>query len=152
GSGLLRRYRFLRVAASSNSMNNPLGALAPYKSNGGQHAEVEAMYRIVVTYWSAVKAAFPEAWGKDPRHSRLMHSAGLVAMGLLMDRIYARLSVEDDVAAVRRELEKIASVCRWTEGNWGSLGVAWNEIQNTPQDIKKLQDVLVRAYTMSTKR
>jgi len=135
-----------------NSMNNPLGALAPFKSNGRGAADVEAMYRILTTFWSAVKAVFPDAWAKDPRHSRLMHSAGLVAMGVLMDRIYARLSADDDVAAVQRELEKVAPACHWTKGNWESLGLAWNEIQNTPQDIKKLQDALVRAYVASTKR
>jgi DGQHR domain-containing protein len=140
------------IAVIKNSVNNPLGALAPFKANGRSNADIEAMYRILVTFWSAVKAVFPDAWGKDPRHSRLMHSAGLIAMGLLMDRIYARLSAEDDLAAVQRELEKVAPACRWTKGTWESLGLAWNEIQNTPQDIKKLQDALVRAYLMSTKR
>jgi DGQHR domain-containing protein len=135
-----------------SSMNHPLGALAPYKASGHEGAEIEAMYRVLVTYWSAVKSVFPEAWGKDPRHSRLMHSAGLAAMGLLMDRIYARLSTEDDFATVQRELEKVAPACRWTKGTWESLGVAWNEIQNTPRDIKRLQDALVRAYATSTKR
>lgn len=135
-----------------NSMNHPLGALAPYKSSGSEGVDVEAMYRILVTFWSAVKATFPDAWGKDPRHSRLMHSAGLVAMGLVMDRIYARLSVEDDVAAVQRELDKVAPACRWTKGTWENLGVAWNEIQNTPRDIKRLQDALVRTYATNAKR
>lgn len=135
-----------------NSVTNPLGALAPFRSNGRDGADVGAMYRILRTYWSAVKAVFPDAWGKDPRHSRLMHSAGLIAMGLLMDRIYARLSAEDDIATVQREVEKVAPMCRWTRGTWESLGTAWNEIQSTPQDIKRLQDALVRTYAMSTKR
>ncbi len=135
-----------------NSVNNPLGALAPFKSSGREGADVGTMYRILRTYWSAVKAVFPDAWGKDPRHSRLMHSAGLIAMGLLMDRIYARLSADDDIATVQREVEKVAPACRWTKGTWENLGTAWNEIQNTPQDIKKLQDALVRTYAMSSKR
>lgn len=135
-----------------NSMTNPLGALAPYKSHGKDGADIESMYRILVTYWTAVKNTFPDAWGKDPRQSRLMHSAGLISMGLLMDRIYARLSFTDDVAAVQRELMKIAPVCHWTEGTWETLGVAWNEIQNTPRDIKRLQDTLVRAYATSALR
>lgn len=135
-----------------NSVNNPLGALAPFKSSNRASADVKAMYGILVTFWRAVKAVFPEAWGKDPRHSRLMHSAGLVAMGLLMDRIYARLSADDDVSVVQRELERVAPVCRWTKGTWESLGMAWNEVQNTPQDIRKLQDALVRAYATSAKQ
>jgi DGQHR domain-containing protein len=134
------------------SMTNPLGALAPLKANGRDGADAEAMYKILLTYWSAVKAVFPDAWGKDPRHSRLMHSAGLVAMGLLMDKIYARLFADDGIVAVQRELEKIAPACRWTKGTWEGLGMAWNEIQNTTRDIKKLQDALVRAYAASPKR
>ncbi len=134
------------------SVTNPLGALAPFKANGREGADAEAMYRILLTYWSAVKAVFPDAWGKDPRQSRLMHSAGLVAMGTLMDRIYARLSAEDSIPSVQRELEKIAPACRWTKGTWEGLGMAWNEIQSTARDIKRLQDALVRAYATSLKQ
>jgi DGQHR domain-containing protein len=130
-----------------NSLNSPLGALAQYKAMGRDSADLGSMYKVLVTYWSTVKAVFPEAWGKDPRRSRLMHSAGIEAMGVLMDRIYARLGgADEDQAVVRKELERVAPACRWTKGQWEELGVAWNEIQSTPRDIKKLQDALVRAY------
>jgi DGQHR domain-containing protein len=133
-----------------SSLSNPLGALAPFKSVGREGGgDVAGMYRILTTYWSAVKAVFSDAWGKDPKQSRLMHSAGLMAMGLLMDAIYARLPPNSDVVAVQRELEKIAPSCRWTKGTWESLGLAWNEVQNTPPHVKKLQDSLVRAYAAS---
>jgi DGQHR domain-containing protein len=136
-----------------NSMNNPLGALSPYKSTGREGADVNSMYRLLVNFWTAVKIVFADAWGKDPRHSRLMHSAGIEAMGVLMDKIYARLSGSDeDSKVVERELEKVAPACHWTKGTWESLGMAWNEVQSTPRDIKKLQDALVRAYAASTRR
>jgi hypothetical protein len=136
-----------------NSINNPLGALAPYKSSGREGADVETMYRLLTNFWSAAKAVFPQAWGKDPKQSRLMHSAGIIAMGVLMDRIYARLSGnEDDLKAVQQELSRVVSSCKWTSGTWESLGLGWNEIQNTPRDIKKLQDALVRAYTVGVRQ
>jgi DGQHR domain-containing protein len=135
-----------------NSMNNPLGALSPYRSVGREGGDIEAMYRILKTFWKAAQDVFPDAWGRDPRQSRLMHSAGIEAMGVLMDRIYAKLSGNEDYNAVRKELEKVAPACRWTSGTWESLGVAWNEIQSTPKDIKKLQDSLVRTYTNSVRR
>jgi DGQHR domain-containing protein len=140
------------ITVIKSSMNNQLGALAPFKANGREGADVETMYRILVTYWSAVKAVFPDAWGKDSRHSRLMHAAGLIAMGVLMDKIYSRLPPDASVEAVRSELEKVAPVCRWTKGTWEGLGVAWNEVQNTPQDIKKLQAALVRTYATHSKQ
>lgn len=131
-----------------NSLTNPLGALAPYKGTATEAMDIRAMYSILVTFWSAVRDVFPDAWGKDPKKSRLMHTAGIEAMGVLMDRIYARLTGSpDDYKSVRAELERVAPACRWTKGTWEVIGVAWNEIQSTPRDIKRLQDALIRAYS-----
>jgi hypothetical protein len=100
-----------------------------------------------------VKEVFADAWAKDPRKSRLMHSAGIEAMGVLMDRIYARLNgADEDLLRVRKELELVAPACRWTRGTWDDLGIAWNEVQSTPRDIKRLQDALVRAYSNAAPR
>jgi DGQHR domain-containing protein len=131
------------------SMNNPLGALAAFRTTnqGREGVDVEGMYTLLVTFWSAVKTVFPEAWGRDPRQSRLMHSAGIEAMGLLMDRIYARLRPSDGAKVVERELRKVAPACRWTKGTWEALGLNWNEVQNTPRDVRRLQNTLVQAYS-----
>ncbi|MFS2213971.1 DGQHR domain-containing protein DpdB [Telluria sp. Tellsp104] len=135
------------------SLSNPLGALAPYKPTDTEPGDIDAMCTILVTYWSAVRDVFPEAWGKDPRQSRLMHSAGILAMGVLMDRIYARLSgVNESYASVRKEIEKVAPFCRWTSGVWESIGLRWNDIESTSQDKKRLQDALVRAYTNEARK
>lgn len=136
-----------------NSINNPLGALSQYRSTSGREGgDLGGMYRVLCTYWSAVRDVFTDAWGKDPKKSRLMHSTGILAMGVLMDRIYARLSgVNEDYKSVRRELERIAPFCRWTSGSWELIATPWNEIQNTPRDIKKLQDVLIRTYSNPNK-
>jgi DGQHR domain-containing protein len=131
-----------------SSINNPLGALATFRvtSQGRDDADLESMYRILVTFWTAVRSVFQTAWGMDPRQSRLMHSAGILAMGVLMDRIFARISPLDNVQIVERELRKVAAECRWTDGTWKRIGVKWNEIQNTPRDIRRLQTALVQAY------
>lgn len=136
-----------------NSLNSPLGALSQFRSaNGKEGIDLEGMYKVLCTYWSAVREVFQDAWAKDPRKSRLMHSTGIIAMGVLMDRIYARLSgINEDYKSIKRELERIEPSCRWTSGTWELVGTPWNEIQNTPKDIKKLQDVLVRAYVNSNK-
>jgi len=136
-----------------NSLNNPLGALARYKARSQQGANLEGMYQVLTTFWTAVKSTFPDAWGRDPRQSRLMHSAGIEAMGVLMDRIYAKLSgVGEDSKTIQAELARVAPECAWTSGRWESLGLAWNEIQSTPRDIKRLQDTLVQAYTSQARQ
>lgn len=135
------------------SLSNPLGALAPYKPTDTDPGDIDAMCTILVTYWSAVRDVFPEAWGKDPRQSRLMHSAGILAMGVLMDRIYARLSgANESYAAVRKEVEKVAPSCRWTSGVWDSIGLRWNDIESTSHDKKRLQEALVRAYITESRK
>jgi DGQHR domain-containing protein len=141
------------IAMIRNSVNSPLGALSQFRSAGGREGfDLDGMYGVLCTYWSAVRDVFDDAWGKDPRRSRLMHSTGILAMGVLMDRIYARLSgVDENYKSIKRELERIAPACRWTSGSWELVATPWNEIQNTPKDIKKLQDVLIRIYTNSYK-
>lgn len=141
------------IAVIRNSINNPLGALAPYKSSSKENTDIESMYQILVTFWSAVRDIFSDAWGKEPQQSRLMHSAGIVAMGTLMDKIYGRLQSLDEASKfIKIELQKIAPHCCWTGGTWGSTGMTWNEIQSTPRDIKKLQDTLLRIYTSVSNR
>src|SRR5262249_3753563 len=77
------------IEAIKNNLRAPLGALAQYR-NGGEGSDTESMYRVLVTYWSAVRDTFPQAWGKRPTTSRLMHSAGIRAVGALMDPIMLR--------------------------------------------------------------
>ena len=141
------------VTMVRNSIDSPLGALAPYKANSRDVTDLESMYRTLINFWSAVKIAFPEAWGKNPSQSRLMHSAGIIAMGALMDRIYARLSLEDySQKAVQKELQTVIEHCKWTNGTWETLGLAWNEIESTPQGIKKLQSALIQAYALGSRK
>ena len=103
------------------------------------------MYRALSLYWSAVKDAFPEAWGKHPTESRLMHSAGIRAMGALMDPIMLRAdSASSPETEVRETLRRLAPYCRWTAGAWDQLQWRWNEVQSTGQSISKLTDYLVR--------
>jgi DGQHR domain-containing protein len=128
-----------------HSMNH-YGALALYKNAGPDGAaDVEAMYRVMCVYWSAVSEVFPDAWGKKPQDSRLMHSAGVQAMGILMDRIMARVHLTNNVSEeVKTSLGRIAPFCCWTDGVWDGLGLGWNDIQNTTRHIKVLAEYLVQ--------
>ncbi|TIN77500.1 DGQHR domain-containing protein DpdB [Mesorhizobium sp.] len=125
------------------SLKTPAGALGQFKHNGRGN-DTEAMYEALLLYWSAVRDTFPDAWGKPPVESRLMHSAGIRAMGALMDPIMLRTDgVSDRVAAVRATLKRLAPHCAWTSGSWKGLGIDWNDIQSTSQHISKLSDHLM---------
>lgn len=134
------------------SLNNPNGALASFQSFTGP-SDANAMLSALIDYWSAVKEVFPDAWGKPPSESRLMHSAGIAALGDLMDRIAARASTTADLRGFfSRELSRIATDCAWTEGRWGAVNRAWDEFQNTPKDIKLLSQVLVQLYAQRSRQ
>jgi DGQHR domain-containing protein len=135
------------------SIQNPLGALAPFKAVGEDSADITGMYRTLVVFWSAVRDVFSDAWGLSPTQSRLMHSAGIEAMGVLMDRVYARHAGKaNEYEAIKHDLEKMAPYCRWTDGEWDSLGLEWNQIQNTPKHIRSLADALIRIHTTRASR
>ncbi|MEN6440776.1 MAG: DGQHR domain-containing protein DpdB [Syntrophobacter sp.] len=133
------------INVMKQSIKHPLGALAPFKAGEGGMSDLDGMYRTMLMYWTAVKETFPESWGKPPTESRLMHSAGIEAMGYLMDRIMSRVLGSSDVQRqVRESLARIAPFCAWTKGTWQPLGLRWNEIQNTPRHIRTLADLLIQ--------
>jgi DGQHR domain-containing protein len=125
------------------NLRPPMGALSQYKS--ALHSDPDAMYQTLIMYWSTVRDTFPEAWGKPPTQSRLMHSAGIKAMGALMDQIMLRAdSTANPDAEIRVSLARISPHCRWTEGVWEGLNWRWNEIQSTTQHISRLSEHLIR--------
>jgi len=133
------------IKAVRLSIGSALGALAPFKATAETPADVDAMYRTLVAFWGAARIVFPEAWGRPATESRLMHSAGIEAMSLLMDRIMSRAAPGSDLYSHATEaLGRIAPHCRWTAGRWRELQRDWNEIQNLPRDIKALSGHLAR--------
>lgn len=111
----------------------------------------EEMLSVLKEYWAAVAQVFPNAWGLPPRRSRLMHGAGVVSMGFIMDAIvdrYRRTGAPSREQFVEN-LRPLRSICRWTEGEWvfaGRVRRRWNDLQNTPKDIELLTDHLLHAY------
>lgn len=135
------------------SLNNPLGALSPFKGFGDEPADIEGMYATLLLFWSQVKEVFPEAWGLPPNKSRLMHGAGIKSMGILMDRIMGRIPANVDAKKeIKRSLEAIAPECAWTKGTWSGFGFKWNEIQNVSSHIRTLSDYLVKLDFENTHR
>lgn len=133
------------IEAIKLNLKPPLGALSQYKRVSGDGGDAEGMLRALMLYWSAVKETFPEAWGQPATESRLMHSAGIRAMGALMDQIMLRAdSSSFPEVEVRDSLARLAPHCSWTEGVWEGLGWQWNEVQSTRQHISRLTEYLTR--------
>lgn len=112
----------------------------------GKDDYIEKSFSLMSEFFAAVQKTFPEAWkGHKPKTSRLVHGAGIVAMGYLMEFLYSRFGAmcRTDFA---KSLSLIAQECHWTSGIWefsASDRRDWNKIQNVPSDIMTLASYLV---------
>lgn len=127
------------------------GALYHWFDPDSGSGDTEAMIALLTSYWSAVADVFEEAWIGSPRTSRLVHGVGILALGCLMDEIAYDVRDEGIPSTERfaEQLRLIADDCHWTGGAWPLAHDdlrRWNELQNTPRDIKALSDHLVRLY------
>jgi DGQHR domain-containing protein len=140
------------VRMLEESLTSANGCLFSYRNVATDEIDVAGAREVLFTYWSAVRDTFPDAWGRPPSQSRLMHSTGTRAMGRLMDRVMGSVAEGErrTAKAVTRELDRIRPFCRWTTGVWEELGgLRWNEIQNIPAHIRMLSKFLVDCYYTS---
>lgn len=137
------------LLAIEESLNAPTGSLFCYHNLATGKADLDAIYRVLQVYWTAVRDTFPAAWGLPAQKSRLMHGVGIRSMGRLMDRVMRAIDPVQPNAAeqVSEELRPLRSLCRWTSGAWEGLGgMSWNELQNTPQHVRLLAAYLQEEY------
>jgi DGQHR domain-containing protein len=133
------------------SMSIEDGALYQWFDGETGTGDTEAMLALLKAFWSAVESVFGQAFKESPRRSRLVHGVGIIALGCVMDEIAYELRSEGIPTARRfaEHLRLIEPDCAWMRGTW-SLSTGgprrWNELQNTPRDIKALSDHLVRLY------
>ncbi|TQF12754.1 DGQHR domain-containing protein [Myxococcus llanfairpwllgwyngyllgogerychwyrndrobwllllantysiliogogogochensis] len=141
------------VKMIQDSLSGITGCLFPFRNIASGETDFESVRRVLLLFWTAVKETFPQAWGLPPARSRLMHGAGISAMGRLMDKVMSNIPIHTPRAPrlVRAELARMRPVCHWTSGQWEELGMAWNQLQNTPQHIRLLSNVLIRAYTTNSR-
>ena len=110
-----------------------------------EDGEDRALSLISDFFW-AVRDVFADSWeGMNPKTSRLVHSAGLIALGYAMEVAYALHGARDrqGFADTIRCLEPYAA---WTSGHWSfpTEFRPWDKLQNTAPDIRLLSDFLVR--------
>ncbi len=116
--------------------------------------DIDDQLQVLKEFWDGVKRTFPDAWGKLPRLSRLMHGAGVISMGFLMDTIADRHRKQRKLTSklFQQELEPLRKICRWTEGYWdfGGESLKWNELQNVPRHIQTLSSYLLNQYRLNS--
>ncbi len=132
-----------------NSLSD--GVLYRFRYTEDGPGDVDSMMRVLENFWCAVGKVFDTAWDKPARLSRLVHGAGIISMGFLMDAISerhrkTRIPTEEQFID---DIVPLKDVCRWTDGYW-DFGPGrqrkWNEIQNTPKDIQLLANYLLVQY------
>lgn len=139
------------VKMLEESLTSPSGCLFPFRNMTSGETDFAGIWQVLLVYWSAVRTTFPDAWGKPPSQSRLMHGAGIRAMGRLMDRVMATVDPRNKAAAeqVLEDLALVAPHCHWTAGTWEGLDMRWNDIQNVPRHTNELSSYLIRVYVQA---
>ena len=131
-----------------NSLSD--GVLYRMSLEGTPSEQQRRMTAVLIAFWNAVKGAWADIWHLGPRKSRLLHGAGIVSLGFLMDAMADRhRDKAPDAAFFGGELRKVKPDCRWNEGYW-EFGQdhhrRWDEIQNTPKDVALVANHLNRLY------
>ncbi len=138
-TGVIRDTAIQKVIMSSASD----GALREWR---GQDDEFERAFCLISDFYGAVQDVFAEDWnGHTPRTSRLVHSAGIVALGFVMELLYVRESARDR-ASFRRGLSVLKERTAWTRGSWkfsDSEVVPWDAVQGVPRQMMALAQHLV---------
>jgi DGQHR domain-containing protein len=137
-TGILRDTAFHKIIKQSVSD----GAMREFPLD----KQVERSYELLSEFFEAVKTVFKKDWDDHtPKTSRLVHSAGIMAMGFVMEDLVARenaFKAKDFVPGLNVVKEHAA----WTSGHWVFAKddiVPWNGIQNVPRQIMQLSQHLV---------
>lgn len=138
-TGVIRDTAIQRVIMNSVSD----GVLREFS---GRDDETELAFHLVSDFYGAVQDVFPEDWhGHSPKTSRLVHGAGIVAMGYVMELLCARDGARDR-ASFARGLSVLKGRTAWTKGSWKFSDddvVPWNGLQNVQRQIMALAQHLV---------
>lgn len=106
----------------------------------------EKCFRVISAYYGAVKKVFEKDWeGHTPKTSRLVHGAGIMSLGYVME-VLALLDAAQTHEEFGRGLAVLVGDTAWTGGEW-DFGNGdrrhWKAIQNVNRDIVMLAQYLI---------
>lgn len=106
----------------------------------------EKCFSIISEFYRAVQRVFPDAWhGHTPKTSRLVHGAGIIALGYVME-VLALLDAAQTNEEFAKGLAALDGETAWTGGEWdfGNGDTRhWKAIQNVNRDIVMLAQHLI---------
>ncbi len=106
----------------------------------------EKCFNIVSEFFKAVQYVYADAWvERTPKTSRLVHGAGIISMGYVMEFLYARDNAMT-ASDFKYGITPLETHTAWTKGDWhfGDEVRPWNGIQNLHRDIQLLASFLTR--------
>jgi DGQHR domain-containing protein len=149
--GVVKDNSLLRMV--ENSLSD--GALFRFRDPTTGQCDIDKASTVLKNFWTAVQSAFPTAWGLPPKRSRLMHGAGVVSLGFVMDAIADRN--RNRSIPTRNNfyhgITPLVEHCRWTDGYWdfgARRHVKWCDLQNTPTHVQLLTDYLLNLHRLGT--
>lgn len=105
-------------------------------------------FKLISDYYTAVAETFPEAWDRQtPRTSRLVHGAGIISMGYVMEYLYFSMQART-TEDFKVGLDMLDGKTAWTSGDW-KFGEEernwrrWNDLQNLNKDWMALSSYLI---------
>ena len=123
------------------------GMMREFLRRDPSEAGTQQCFALISNYYRAVAMVFPDAWAQKhtPRTSRLVHGAGIVALGYVME-VLALLDGARQPDEFARGLGCLVGRTAWTGGEW-ELGSGdrrhWRAIQNVNRDIVTLAQHLI---------
>lgn len=108
--------------------------------------DISVPVNLMSNFYKAVREVFADDWeGHSPATSRLVHGAGIVAMGYVMDEIYTRTG-KATVSSFSEGLHPLVGKTAWTSGQWefsANQAVPWDRIEVTSRQTVQLTEHLV---------
>ena len=123
------------------------GIMREFMRNDHDGTGPQRCFELMSEFYRAVALTFPDAWEKKhtPRTSRLVHGAGIVAMGYVME-VLALLDGARETTDFTAGLGCLVGRTAWTSGEW-DFGEGdkrnWRAIQNVNRDIVTLAQHLI---------
>lgn len=140
--GVIRDTAIQRVIM--NSLSD--GIMREFLRRDGRGNGEQRCFDLISNFYRAIGQVFSDAWvDHTPKTSRLLHGAGIVALGYVME-VLALLEGARETEEFAKGLGCLVGRTAWTFGEWdfgGGDRRHWKAVQNVNRDIVTLAQYLI---------